>query len=132
MSERLSCTISAVSEEQLPDDDHPFWSEIEGLADKIAASLKVRGVAPDSISHTAGNGSQLTVSSDTPGGVLYFWIELPSEDTVRAQWLSMCLEHLTRARHTFPDGDWSVCIGEQAIAWSSGAFHDESRDGYCR
>ncbi len=125
MSERLTCCIAVASDECLPDDAHPFWAEIDGLADEIAASLKARGVIADTFSHATGNGSQLTISSDTPSGVMYFWIELPDDTTLRAQWLSMSLKHLNRAHSAFPDGDWEVRIGDRALLWRDGAFLDE-------
>lgn len=124
-TEHLTCHIAVASGADFPDDAHPLWAEIDALGDKIAASLKARGVAPDSISRAIGNGSHLTVSSDAPDDCFYCWIELPSQPAVRAQWLSLCLDHLTRARQAFPDADWDVCIGERPVGWRGGEFRDE-------
>jgi hypothetical protein len=126
MTERLTCHIAVARNDDLPGDVHPFWGEIDALSEKLAASLKARGVAPDTFSQAAGNGSQVTISTDTPSGTLYFWIELPSEPTVCAQWVALCLEHLTRARTAYQDADWDVCIGASPVAWFDGKFQDDA------
>jgi len=109
MTERLCCHIGVVRDDSFPGDDaHPLWAEIDALGER-------------------------TISSDAPLGSFYFWIELPAERAIRSQRLSICLDHLTRARNAFPDAGWEVRIEEwdgvtltlRPIVWCGGEFRDE-------
>jgi hypothetical protein len=126
MTERLSCHISGSRTDCLPEDDaHPLWVELDKLAETVAACREAPMLNLSGISRTAMNGSLMCISSDTPDNVYYFWIELPGEPELRAQWVSICLDHLTRARIAFPGADWEVRVGEQPIGWSQEEFRKD-------
>jgi hypothetical protein len=100
-------------------------AEIDALADEIAADLKMQGFDGGAVGKAAGSGSLLTVSTDTPRGVVYLWIDLPPEPTTRARRSRMCLGRQTRARRVFPDARWDVRLQNHPIPWRAGEFQDD-------
>jgi hypothetical protein len=123
MTDRLRCEVMVDPDEGFPKEDaHPFWTEIDALADEIAALLAAQGVTPEAASQHKENGSFLTISSDVPPDRYCFWIALPAEPARRARWLATCLDHLTRARTALPDAHWEVFLKDQPIPWSGRRF----------
>jgi len=125
-SRRLTCQIDVPDGEDLPDDDsHPLWMTLDDLGDIIAVSFRARGLDPDSKDYYWANdeGSLLTISSDTPRGVLYFWVHLPSDPAIQATLLPAILVHLATAKQALPEAGWVVMLDQQPLIWSDGRFH---------
>jgi hypothetical protein len=127
---RLVCHVSAPSGEDFPEEaddghSHPFWEELEELADAIAESARERGLDPDALGYSSESedGTLLVQSSDAPRDVVYFWIWLPHEEAVQATLLPLILERLARMRDALPEAHWEVKLGEEPLHWDGGRFH---------
>ena len=120
--ERLRCFVSGQSDPAHPhafpdDEDHPFWDEIDRLADAIHARLVAAGAV-----ETAAMARLLTMSSDTPRGCAYFWVDLSADANLRHALLTLCLEHLARARLCLPNVAWEVHLEEMLLDWDGARF----------
>lgn len=106
------------------DEAHPFWLAVGDLGDAVVKTLKDAGIQPDELlkSWSTGNGSHLTISSDTPANAAYFWIYLPKEPAAQSTMLDTILHHLARARQALPDAGWEVALGGNALVWADGKF----------
>jgi hypothetical protein len=99
------------------DDDHPFWQEIDRLADSIHARLlAARPADPRSM------GGLLTISSDTPPACLYFWVELAEDGELRRDVLAVCLDHISRARRVLSHLAWELTLDDVALGWDGDRF----------
>ena len=119
-SDRLRCFVSGYADPAHPyhfpeDDDHPYWREIDMLADAIHARLIAAGA-------TEPIDGLLTTSSDTPRGCSYFWVDLPIEADQRGEMLALCLDHLSRARLALPNVSWEISLEDAPLVWDGARF----------
>jgi hypothetical protein len=122
---RLTCHVHAPPGEDLPAaNEHPFWLAIDELADAVAAWFEDHGVDPDALGKNWEHeeGSLLTISSDAPSWAAYFWIYLPPDAAMQAEFLPMILDHLTRARHALPAATWQVALDDAPVTWADDHF----------
>ena len=113
MANQLTCVVNFRETNWSSEDEDRLWDEMDRLSDKIVASLARSRDEGKARRDPIGCRSLLTVSSDTPDGITFFWIDLPTEFTARTQVLAICCEHLERAKHGLPNANWLISIEER-------------------
>lgn len=119
--DRITCCISVAAGSDLPGDGHAFWDVQDSLGEALAVlAARFCGSIGDPVcAEFRRSNGLLWISSDTPRGVHYFWILLPSEAAFRSAVIETTLSHLGKARALLPNADWEVHLADQPVAWNA-------------